>query len=83
MAIMNNIAQNYSLFSNHCILAFQNDTVAEFNNAIFQQPPGQLETLFAMDSADINQQNTSFAELPVAYLQSLNPPGLPLSKLQL
>ena len=83
MAIMNNAAQNYSLFSNHCILAFRNDTIAEFNNAILQQLPGQLETLFAIDSADVNQENTGFAELPVEYLQSFNPPGLPPSKLQL
>ena len=83
MAIMNNAAQNYSLFSNRCILAFRNDTVAEFNNAILQQLPGQLETLFAIDSADVNQQNTGFAELPVEYLQSFNPHGLPPSKLQL
>ena len=70
------------MFSNHCILAFRNDTVAEFNNAILQQLLGQLETLFEIDSADVNQQNTGFAELPVEYLQSCNPPGLPPSKLQ-
>ena len=40
MTIMNNAVQNYSLFSNHCILAFRNDTVVDFNNAILQQLPG-------------------------------------------
>ena len=60
--------QDYSLFANHCILAFRNDTVAEFNGRVLQSLPGELHTVFAFDSADVNEENPHFAELPSEYL---------------
>lgn len=75
--------QDYALFANHCILAFRNDTVAEFNGRVLQSLPGELHTVFAFDSADVNEENPDFAELPSQYLQSINLPGLLLSRLEL
>ena len=82
-ATLGHAVQDYSVFANRCILTFRNDTVAEFNSRVLQSLPEKLHALFAFDSADVNKENPDWAELPNEYLQTINPPGLPLSLLEL
>lgn len=83
IAIIYSAVQNHSIFVSHCILAFQNNTVAEFNNSILYLLTGQLYTLYAIDTTDVNKEYVDFAELLAQYLQHFNPTGLPPYKLQL
>ncbi len=61
----------------------RNDTVAALNDYILQQMHGDVQTYNSMDTADVNDSVEGHDELPVEYLQSLNPAGLPPARLQL
>ena len=50
---------------------------------MLQALTGPLHTFASEDTADLNETDPGIDQLPVEYLQSLNPPGLPSSQLQL
>ena len=68
-------------FRQRAILTLRNDTAAEFNLDILNRMPGAIQTICSVDSADVNADNDY--HLPVEFLQSLAPAGLPPSILQL
>ena len=72
---------DYTLLGDRTILAFRNDTVTEFNHELISQFPGQVHYFDAVNSADINDAISETEELPMEYLQSINHPSLPPSKL--
>ena len=67
----------HNIFKNRAILAIHNDTVLDFNIRILQALTGPLHTFTSEDAADLNETEPGIDQLPVKYLQSLNPPGLP------
>ncbi|KAH0611538.1 uncharacterized protein H6S33_010803 [Morchella sextelata] len=72
-----------TVFSRRAILAMRNDTVADFNEIVLQQISGEIETYFAIDTAEFSNSEESVDELPAEYLQNLNPASLPPSQLKL
>ena len=72
---------DYTILSNRIILAFCNDTVTEFNDELISQFPGQVHYFDVVNSADINDAISETEELPMEYLQSINHPSLPPSRL--
>jgi hypothetical protein len=50
--------------------------------AVLEKMPGEKVTLLSTDSADISDAD-DLDTIPTEYLQSLNPPRLPLSQLEL
>ena len=72
---------DYTLLGDRTMLAFRNDTVTEFNHELISQFPGQVHYFDAVNSADINDAISETEELPIEYLQSINHPSLPPSKL--
>jgi PIF1-like helicase len=72
-----------SFFRNRAILSMRNDTVAALNNHILQQIHGDVQTYNSMDTADVNDSIEGHDKLPVEYLRSLNPAGLPPAQLHL
>jgi ATP-dependent DNA helicase PIF1 len=69
-------------FGERAILASRNDTVDTINMTVLEKMPGEKVTLLSTDSADINDTD-GLHTIPVDYLQSLNPSGLPPSQLEL
>ena len=58
--------------------------VVEINKCVLNQLPGDKISLFAVDS--VTQEDSTGCvdrQMPAEYLQSLNPPGLPPSILEL
>ena len=45
--------------------------------------PGNLQIFHAIDTSDVNEADTDFAQLPAEYMQSLTSGGLPPSRLAL
>jgi len=75
-------AQNdFTVFSNRCILAFLNETVNQFNTTVLEQLPGQTQTFHAINTTDMSEEDPEFVQHPAEYLQSLDCSGLPPSQL--
>jgi hypothetical protein len=77
-----------ALFGSSSILASQNITVDDINKLILNRMPGEQHTLFSVDRADVSNSDDTDAsnelfQVTTEYLQSLNPPNFPRSKLQL
>ncbi|OBZ89408.1 hypothetical protein A0J61_02533 [Choanephora cucurbitarum] len=93
ISLLQYIPQHYSLHTfvdsiyskeEKAIIAPRNDTVDEINKYVLNQLPGDKTSLFAVDR--ITQEDSTGAvdcQMPAEYLQSLNPPGLPTSILEL
>ena len=50
------------------ILAFHNNTIITLNAIILQQLPINLHIFHAVDTSDINEADSDFAELPREYM---------------
>ena len=76
-------SENITAFVGRSILAYRNDTVAEFNDKIISNMPGELHVLHAMNTVDLNEQAVEAEPLPAEYLQSIELASLPPSILKL
>jgi hypothetical protein len=77
-----------ALFGSSSILSSRNTTVDDINKIILNKMPGEQFTSFSVDKADVSNSNDTDApnelfQVTTEYLQSLNPPNFPRSKLQL
>ena len=75
-------SENPEYFRNRAILCAHNDTAAEHNTQILAQLPGQVCKFHSVDTTDAND-DSGVHELPVEFLASLNPAGLPPATLEL
>ena len=74
-------SQEIQAFANHCILAFHNETVNQFNIALLDKVFSVPQTSYAIDTLATNEEDPNFVQHLAEYLQSLNCSGLPLSRL--
>jgi len=79
--ILDTAYNNCLLLRNRIILAFRNDTVSELNYLLISQFPGETHYFDVVTSADINDSVLETEELPIEYLQNINHPSLPPSRL--
>ena len=71
-------------FLDRIILAARNADVEELNTAILHRFPGQQSTFYSADSVETEGDvYTDSHHIPVEYLRSLNPSGLPPGELHL
>lgn len=79
-----NIIPPPAYFLDCILLAARNTDVEELNNAILIRFPGQQSTFYSVDSIETDADvYTDSHHIPVEYLRSLNPSGLPPGELHL
>jgi hypothetical protein len=71
------------IFKDQCLLTLLNRDVKAINANILRHFPGDIWVYMSMDSVDINEGGGQLDSLLVEYLQSLDPQGFPLAKLEL
>jgi len=74
---------DFNLFNGHCILAFHNDTVVQFNSLILDSLPGEAHTFHGINTSDTNKDDPDIEYFPAEYLSSLDIAGLSPSHLVL
>jgi hypothetical protein len=74
---------DYTIFRGRAILSTKNAIVTELNEAVSQAFPGRSRTYLAVNSADVNDSDLDIDEVPAEFLQSINIPSLPPSRLDL
>lgn len=74
---------NPSFFKDRAILSMRNDTVAALNDYLIEQFPGDSHLFESIDTADVNNTEDGSEQLPIEYLRSLTPAGLPPATLRL
>ena len=70
-------------FSNSIILALTNDDVIKINADILDKLSGEKRTFLSIDTIDVNDTSNNSDFIPIEFLNSLVPNGLPLHKLEL
>lgn len=80
--VMENVTPSY--FEERTILSARNDDINIINTSALNIFPGETITYLAADKLCLDDTNSSLTNgFPNEYLNSLNPPGLPLFKLEL
>ena len=74
---------NPATFARRAILAMRNDTVAAIYQKVLQEISGAEREYYSIDESESIGGEHSENELPVEYLQSLNPASISHSKLKL
>ena len=64
-AILSTAHNDFTAFTNCCILAFHNDTVNHFNLTVLQKLPGNIQTFHAIDTSGVNEEDLQH---PAEYL---------------
>jgi ATP-dependent DNA helicase PIF1 len=70
-------------FASRAILTIRNVDLDQFNQALLNKIPGELHTLYAVDSAQLDDIADNHEEFSREFLQTVDLPGMPPSILQL
>jgi len=74
---------DFNIFNSHCILAFHNDTVSQFNSIILDSLSGEVHMFHGINTSDTNKDDPEIEHFPAEYLSSLDIAGLSPSHLVL
>ncbi|KAJ5751269.1 hypothetical protein N7533_008297 [Penicillium manginii] len=84
-AALSAATENLEFFAERSIVTIRNDAVAVFNDRLISRMTGDLRTYWSADRAQDRpgRYQPTLTEQPLEYLNSINMPGLPPSKLAL